>query len=250
MITIIYDSNTIILANNDIRMRNLSIRINVNSALYLKNPDTSSLGNKIIFQSIQLIYELGFESFTFKKLSQKINSPESSIYRYFENKHTLLVYLTSWYWGWTAYRIILATTNIDVPVEKLKIALQILTKEVPVDESFSYVDEVALHKIIIAESVKAFHTKDIDKENKKGCFDSYKFLINRVAAIILEVNPNFKFPYMFITTVIEGVLQQKYFSEHLPSLIDHNNGEDTIVEFYTKLVFDTILKDKTKKQQE
>jgi len=223
-------------------MRNVSIRINVNPALYLKNPDSSSLGNKIIFQSIQLINELGFESFTFKKLSQKINSPESSIYRYFENKHTLLVYLTSWYWSWTEYRIILATTNIDVPVEKLKKALQILTKEVTVDESFSYVDEVVLHKIIVAESVKAFHTKDIDKENKKGCFESYKKVVNHVANIVLELNPDFEFPTMLISTIVEGAHQQKYFSNHLPMLTNIKKGTDSISKFYNQLVFKMITK--------
>ena len=36
-----------------------------------------------------MINELGFEAFTFKKLGINIESPESSIYRYFENKHTL-----------------------------------------------------------------------------------------------------------------------------------------------------------------
>jgi AcrR family transcriptional regulator len=70
-------------------MQNLSIQINVGAALYLKNPDSTELGQKIISNSIFLIDELGFESFTFKKLSVKINAPESSIYRYFDNKFRL-----------------------------------------------------------------------------------------------------------------------------------------------------------------
>jgi len=78
-------------------MHGLNIKINVSSELYIKNPDSSELGQRIISDSIHLIDELGFESFTFKKLSNKISSPESSIYRYFENKHTLLLYLVNWY---------------------------------------------------------------------------------------------------------------------------------------------------------
>lgn len=222
-------------------MQNLNIKINIGSELYLKNPDSSELGQNIISNSIELINELGFETFTFKKLSLKINSPESSIYRYFENKHTLLVYLTSWYWSWTEYKIVLATTNINSSKEKLKKAIHILTKPILVDNSISYVNEVALNKIIIAESVKALHTKDVDKENKNGCFETYKYMVNRVAAIILEINPKFKYPHMLISTVAEGAHQQRYFSEHLPALTDTKKGEDSITEFYTQLVFKMIL---------
>ncbi len=222
-------------------MQHLNIKISVGSKLYLKNPDSSSLGQKIISNSIVLIDELGFESFTFKKLSLKINSPESSIYRYFENKHTLLVYLTSWYWSWVEYKIVIATTNIEVNTEKLEKAIHVLTKPVLVDQSISYVNEVILNRIIIAESVKAFHTKDVDKENIKGCFETYKYMVNRVAALVLEVNPQYKYPRMLISTLVEGAHQQRYFSEHLPSLTDSKEGEDSITAFYTQMVFDMIL---------
>src|SRR5690242_16757158 len=76
----------------------LKISIPVNPAVYLKNPETSDLGRKIIGRSIDLIEKMGFEAFTFGKLSKAINSPEASVYRYFESKHMLLLYLTSWYW--------------------------------------------------------------------------------------------------------------------------------------------------------
>ena len=79
-------------------MENLHIQIEVNPNLYSKNPDSTELGRKIISKGIELIHEIGFEAFNFKKLGAVISSPESSIYRYFENKHALLVYLTSWYW--------------------------------------------------------------------------------------------------------------------------------------------------------
>ncbi|MEN9326751.1 MAG: hypothetical protein RI943_1172, partial [Bacteroidota bacterium] len=62
-----------------------NIIISVNDKLYVKNPETSDLGKKIIEHSIVLINEIGFENFTFKKLGEKINSNESSIYRYFES---------------------------------------------------------------------------------------------------------------------------------------------------------------------
>jgi AcrR family transcriptional regulator len=221
-------------------MRGLNIKINVDSNLYLKNPDSTELGNSIISSSIELIDSLGFEKFTFKKLSVKINSPESSIYRYFENKHRLLIYLTSWYWSWTDYRILLATLNIKSSEEKLKNALYTLTGPVLVDNAISYVNEVLLSKIIISESVKAYHTKNIDEENEKGYFETYKNVVNRVANLVLEINPKFEFPHMLISTVIEGSHQQRYYSGHLPALTDVKKGEDTISKFYNQLVFKMI----------
>ncbi|HBY69084.1 MAG TPA: TetR family transcriptional regulator, partial [Flavobacteriaceae bacterium] len=88
-------------------LKNLQIRVNEN--LYLKDPESSSLGKKIIENSIILIEEIGFEGFTFKKLGDRIQSPEASIYRYFENKHKLLLYLTSWYWSWKEYQLVIKT---------------------------------------------------------------------------------------------------------------------------------------------
>ena len=110
-----------------------NLSISVNEKLYVKNPETSDLGKKIIEHSILLIHEIGFESFTFKKLGDKIQSNESSIYRYFENKHKLLLYLSSWYWSWIEYRLVFATTNVSDPMEKLAKAIEIVTEEIKDD---------------------------------------------------------------------------------------------------------------------
>jgi len=221
-------------------MENLQIQIKVRPELYLKNPDPSEIGRKIVSSSIELINELGFEAFTFKKLGEKIGSPESSIYRYFESKHTLLIYLTSWYWSWIDYKLVFATINIDSPSRRLQEAVLILTQPITVDKSISYIDEVLLDKIIITESVKTYYTKDVDKENQKGYFKSYKQVVKRVSDIVLELNPKFEFPHMLISTIIEGAHHQRYFAEHLPSLTDINNKKDNISNFYTKMVFKVI----------
>jgi len=221
-------------------MENLHIQIEINSELYSKNPDSSELGQNIISKSIELINRIGFEDFTFKKLGQLINSPESSIYRYFENKHTLLIYLTSWYWTWTEYRLVFAISNIISPEERLKRSINILTKPVLVDKSISYVNEVLLSKIIFSESLKTYHTKNVDEENKKGCFKAYKSVVQRVSNIVLEINPKFKHPHMLISTVIEGAHQQKYFAEHLPTLTDITKEKDVISNFYTELVLNFL----------
>ena len=221
-------------------METLQINIAISSALYTRNPEGTTLGKKIVSESIKLIDELGFEAFTFKKLGAAIGSNESSIYRYFESKHALLVYLISWYWSWIEYKLIFATNNISSSEQKLNSALEIITKRVTEDNAVSFVNEVLLNKIIIVESSKAYHTKDIDAENKKGYYMSYKRVVQRVSDIVLEVNSEFKFPHMLISTVIEGAHHQRYFSKHLPSLTDVTEGQNDVVNFYKHLVLNAI----------
>ena len=154
--------------------------INVNEKVFLKNPESSELGQRIITNSILLIDELGFETFTYKRLGQKIGSSESTIYRYFENKHKVLLYLTSWYWCWLEYRLVFATINTISPEERLKNAIELLTKPVQEDSDFSHVNEVLLNRIVIAESSKSYFTKEVDSENKDGLFSVYKRLVQRL----------------------------------------------------------------------
>ena len=143
-----------------------NIIINVNDKLYVKNPETSELGKKIIDKSIILIDEIGFENFTFKKLGEQIGSNESSIYRYFESKHKLMLYLSSWYWAWMEYRLVFATNNINNPFEKLRIAITIVTEEVTDDSDTLHINEAILYKIIVSEFTKTLLTKEVDEENK------------------------------------------------------------------------------------
>ncbi len=221
-------------------METLQININIDPALYTRNPQDTTLGKNIVSESIKMIDELGFEAFTFKKLGTAIGSNESSIYRYFESKHALLVYLISWYWSWIEYKLVFATNNISKSKQKLVTALEIITKRVTEDDTVSYVNEVLLNKIIIAESSKAYHTKDIDAENKKGYYKTYKRVVQRVSDIVLEVNKTFQFPHMLISTVIEGAHHQRYFSKHLPSLTDVTEGKNDVVNFYKHLVLNAI----------
>lgn len=222
-------------------MESLPIHITINPELYTKNPESSDLGKKIVQTSIEMINDLGFESFTFRKLGVAIGSNESSIYRYFESKHALLVYLINWYWSWIEYKLVFATTNIASAKDKLNIAITLFTQEVKKDNSFTFINEVLLYKIIISESAKAYHTKDVDKENKKGFYKTYKRVVQRVSDMVLEINPNFEFPHMLISTVIEGAHHQRYFSKHLPALTDVEEGKNNVVRFYTDLVQKTIV---------
>ncbi len=221
-------------------MEELHVQITIDPALYTRNPETTELGRNIVSKSIEMIDELGFEKFTFKKLGVAINSNESSIYRYFDSKHTLLVYLTSWYWSWVEYKLVFSTTNVSNPEIKLESALALITKDATQDSAISYVNEILLHRIIISESSKAYHTKDVDKENAKGYYKTYKRVVQRISDIVLEINPAYAFPHMLISTVIEGAHHQRYFSKHLPALTNVEEGLNTIEKFYTDMVFKAI----------
>lgn len=221
-------------------MENLQLHITISPELFTKDPESTELGHKIVSKSIEMIDDLGFESFTFKKLGLEIGSNESSIYRYFESKHALLVYLINWYWSWIEYRLVFATLNVPSAHERLKKSIEILTGEVIEDNSFSYINEVILNRIIISESSKAYHTKDIDEENKKGYYKTYKRVVGRVSDMVNEINPSYEFPHMLISTVIEGAHHQRYFSKHLPSLTDFEEGKKNIERFFSDLVFKTI----------
>lgn len=216
-------------------MNDLQINISIDPSFYFKDPESSALGKKIMQVGIEMIHELGYEAFTFKKLGVQINSNESSIYRYFESKHSFLVYLVNWYWSWIECKLVFATINIHSAEERLEKSIQILTEEIKEDNEITFINEVLLNKIIISESSKAYHTIDVDKENEKGYYKTYKRVVQRVCDFVLEVNPKFEYPHMLISTIIEGAHHQKYFSKHLPSLTDVEEGENSIVEFFLKL---------------
>ena len=215
------------------------LKIQVNEKIYVKDPETSPLGKKIVEQSILLIDEIGFDNFTFKKLGEKIGSNESSIYRYFENKHKLLVYLSSWYWSWMEYKLVFATTNILDPTEKLNKAITIVTEKVTDDTSTEHINEAILNKIIIAEFTKTVQTKEVDQENNEGFFLIYKRVINRIVSIVKEVNPEYPFAKSLVSTIVEGSLHQHFLTEHLKTITDCNESVST-TEFYLNLTTNVL----------
>ncbi len=216
------------------------VNIAINEKIFLKDPNSSALGIKIIAGSIDLIEELGFEDFTFKKLAVLINSTEASIYRYFENKHYLLLYLVHWYWEWLDYRMMIKVVNIDCPTERLNRCLDLITSRVEEDSDFNQVNEVKLQNIVISESAKVYLCKQVDTDNDLGMYKPYKDVVQRLSSIILEINPSYKYPHMLVSTVIEGANHQRYFATHLPKLTDVVEGEDAVTSFYQKLVLKLI----------
>ncbi len=198
----------------------VEISISSNEGMYLRNPQDSVLGRNIIKHSILLIEEVGFEAFNFKILAEHMGSTQASVYRYFENKHSVLIFLASWYWEWVAYLVRINTMNIDDPRKKLEIIINCFVSASVDNPKTEYVDENKLHSVIISEGTKAYRTKEVDVENRKGFFKKYKDLITTVAGVITEINPNFKYPYSLASSLFEMSNNHIYFAQHLPKLTD------------------------------
>ena len=103
-----------------------SVHVRMNERLFLRDPEGSELGRRIVRQGILVFDEIGFEDATFRKLAERIGTKEASIYRYFENKHRLLVYLAAWYWQWIDFQLVFQTNNLTDPHQKLDRLLRLL----------------------------------------------------------------------------------------------------------------------------
>ena len=218
------------------------IQIQVNDRVYLKDPNSSELGKKIVSQGLLMIDEMGLEGFTFRKLAKQLATTESSVYRYFESKHKLLIYLTSWYWGWLEYQLVFSTANLASPHDRLTVAIQVLCGESSGETEVEQMDMQALNRIVISESSKAYLTKQVDDGNRIGLYTGYKRLVKRISEIIHEINPSFPFAHTLVSTIVEGIHHQKYFAEHLPSLTDIIDNPNKLASFYGQLAMSIIQK--------
>ncbi len=220
-----------------------SVRIVLSEKLCLRDPNQTELGRKILSQGIRLIDELGFEAFTFKKLAIAIGSTEASIYRYFENKHKLLIYLVAWYWAWLAYIIDYQIHNIVEPKQRLRLAIEVLANANIDDPRTAHINEALLHRIVVAESSKAFLTKAVDGEQAAGLFQGYIQLIEKFASILREINPNYAFSKALAVTCIETSRKQLFFAEHIPVVteVTHTEqGAHALCDFLERLVHATL----------
>jgi AcrR family transcriptional regulator len=220
-----------------------SIKINLTHKAYLRDPESTELGRRIIKESIILIDALGFEQFTFRKLASVLGSTEASIYRYFENKHKLLVYLVSWHWAWLDYNVLYQTNNMSDPRQRLSRAIDVITSSGTDDPTTAHVNESALYRIVIAEASKVYLTKEVDHDNKDGYFLEYKRLCHHIAEMVLDINPDYPYPHALISTVMEAAHQQVFFAEHLPALTEIKGTNRCPVEtatFLKHLVFAAV----------
>ena len=214
----------------------------VNEHIYLRDPESSELGKQIVKNAIDLIYELGFEHFTFKKLAAKMSTTEASIYRYFENKHRLLLYILNWYWSYMEFLVDFTIQNIQDPKEKLTKIITLFTKSLP--ESVGQLDynKSYLNQIVLSESSKVYLIKEVKEINSFQVFKPYKDLCNKISEVMLSLNPSYIYSRSLSSTLIETAHSQQYFSKNLPRLTDVSNEkeEEFVFNFLNQLVFSAL----------
>lgn len=216
------------------------ISFTVNDKICIRDPERTELGQQIVKTAIDLIGELGFESFTFKKLATQIKTTEATIYRYFENKHRLLLYILNWYWSYLEFLVDYKLQGITSNKQKLEIIIFLLTNELPeVSGDLAY-NKVALSKIVINESSKAFLVKEVSEINQNQVFKPYKDLCSKVAEIIAAYNPNYKYPRSLSSTLVETSHFQQYFTSHLPKLTDNINNLNS--NYVSLFLYDFLFK--------
>ena len=130
--------------------------------------------------------------------------------------------------------------NIIDKKESLKIIVQLLTHELAGSESHFDYNKRYLNQIVIAESSKTYLVKDVLEINKNHVFKPYKDLCARIAKVISEYNPNYKFPRSLSTTIIETSHHQQFFSVNLPKLTDVNSKKNS--EFTSQFIEDFLFK--------
>lgn len=217
----------------------LQVTFKVNAKIYLRDPEGSEIGREIVKNGIDLIYQLGFEQFTFKKLAAEIGSTEATIYRYFENKHRLLLYILNWYWNYMEFLVDYTLANIKDNEERLKLIIRLLTHELPESTSKFDYNKKNLNAIVIAESSKVYLVKEVSEINKDQVFKPYKDLCAKIATVISAYNPKYKYPKSLSTTLIETSHHQQYFSLNLPRLTDATtkNRSEFTGQFLEELLF-------------
>ena len=220
----------------------LGFQIKMNPGLFHRDPDSSEVGKQIIKRSIDLIAEMGYEKFTFKKLAKEIPSTEATVYRYFENKHKLLIYLMDLYWGFIEFQVLFQINNLSDPESKIKKIVDLLVWEDNTEQTFLDLDQKALYHIAVAESSKTYLSKDVDEHNKEMFYKPYKDLCSLIASIFEEYNADYPYSRTLASSVVELSHCQFYFMNHLPKLCDFSKRKDPkeVEAFLENLIFSSL----------
>jgi AcrR family transcriptional regulator len=220
------------------------LQVNLNTNLFLKNPEQSVLGQEIIEGGLALMVEIGYEKFTFKKLAQKIATTEASIYRYFENKHLFLNYLTDLYWTLLSVNFTWISDLEIVPSQKLDKMMAMLIED---DLQFKIETKYSLNllkRLCIQEVSKTFLSIDVDQLNANKIFQPIKDVIYIFSKSIKEMNPDYSHQESLSSLVILGAIKQLFIMEHLPRLssFSDSRSKEELKKFMVDIIQKTLKK--------
>jgi AcrR family transcriptional regulator len=195
---------------------------------------------------VQIIDEIGMERFTFKKLANTLQTTESSVYRYFENKHMLLLYMSTWYWSWLETYMVFRTANLTDPKDKLRIMISILCKDDWENKVMNSMNLNLLKRIVVSESPKAYMAKQTGNLPMDEIFRGFEQLCLRFEELFRVINPEFRHTRRLSSTMIEGVLQQTFYVTYLTSFssIEENQKDDSISLFFYDMSMAMLMMEK------
>lgn len=220
----------------------IAISIEPSQSLIIRDPQKTDLGRRIIQHGLILMDQLGYEQFTFRKLAEEIGTAEAGIYRYFENKHRLLLYYLTWYWNVFDYIVMMSINNLEFPQQKIDAIIDVLSNETNYLNQNDLIDHQALHRLVINESSKTYLVKDVDNINNKNLFKPYKDLVGRMATVFTEYAPAYPYPHSLASSIIEISHMQVYFRDHLPRLtnLSENKARFQLSAFLKTLIYPVL----------
>ncbi len=170
--------------------------------------------------------ELGLEAFTFRKLAERVECTEATIYKYFPNKQRLLQYYFQLYWMWLDTHCQQEGRSLADPWERVQGDIRSLCGLWAEDALAAQLDPVPLRALVIVEGSKSFLHRNVDEDNKLKLFQPYKDLCAHIAAELKACDSRCKHPRSFATTLIEMAHSLEFAMEHLPALTELNAGRD------------------------
>lgn len=216
------------------------INFSIAPCLFAKNPIGSEIGQEILRKSSHLIQRDGIDQFTFKKLAIEMGSTESTIYRYFENKHQLLLYLSSWYWNLLEVKLAFITSNVSSASERLDLALQFLAHPINELSATSFLDENLLHQIVIRDATKSINALGMGAKKNAEYLEAYINLVKRLTDIIHKVNPRYKYPSALAISLIETSHFQTHLQTILPGISDLDMTQRNAARFLHQIAFTAL----------
>ena len=204
----------------------IAFKVKMNEKLFIRDPEGTETGQNIVRQSLSLFLELGYEQFTFKKLAVTIGCTEATVYRYFENKHKLLIYLIDFYWSFVEFQLVFATNNMQNGLDKIKKLIEVLVWEKDGEADMTWLNFEELNLLAIVEGSKTYLCKEVDIDNSEKFFQPYKDLCDRIAGLLTEFNPGYKFSRSLASTIVETSHMQYYYMHHLPRLCNFSDKKN------------------------
>ncbi|MEN9511517.1 MAG: hypothetical protein RLZZ370_1336 [Bacteroidota bacterium] len=217
-------------------MEFLEIQSGVGSdgSAFLKDPDSSETGRDIIRHGAAMMAAHGVEAFTFRKLAVQAGITEATVYRYFSNKHQMLLYLLNRYWNALEYRAMQETVHINDPMERLSRLTELLT--VPVASTADNAMAAHLYAIAMSESIKVHLGTETGSDWQKGMLNGYARITSLVAETLKVARPHYPYPRAWAATFVDSAMQQQFLLRHLPELTEIEPSKASLTEFLRSLI--------------